>query len=320
MLRLAANGIALLASLAEHRLLTVPQITTLHFSSTKVARRRLGQLTSEGPIESMPQGPGRDRGRPELVYFLSRQGVDLLRDRSVLPPAVPYDRVTAESIMSCAAHQLLVSWFAIHLGQIHEALPRLRSQFLSPTSPFAASDSSATPTLYDTAKDSDGTTVGFTPDGVFSITDDEQEKTRLFFLEADMGTEPLIAAPGTNGDVRTKVTNYQGNAANKLRVGHQPRQNVLERTHRRHLGPRRPHRQAARINPRQDNGPSIATATREGVGIDSPLFNDSLDGGLSRWRSTEMDEPQGVAGLGPAADPVLMTRAVRWTLLTFRDP
>ena len=101
------------------------------------------------------------------------------------------------------------NWFAVHLGQIRKVLPRLRSQFLSPASPFIANGEAGAPALYDTVEDAEGTTVRFTPDGVFSITDDEQEKTLLFFLEADMGTEPLIAAPGTDGDVRTKIANYQ---------------------------------------------------------------------------------------------------------------
>lgn len=72
-------------------------------------------------------------------------------------------------------------------------------------------------------QNSEGTTVGFTPDGVLSITDGKQEKTLLFLLEVDMGTEPLTTATGTNGDVRQKILKCQAHFR-------QQRYNRYERT------------------------------------------------------------------------------------------
>jgi len=40
------------------------------------------------------------------------------------------------------------------------------------------------------------------PDGVFIITDKETEKTLLFFLEVDMGTETLVNTKLTPNDGR----------------------------------------------------------------------------------------------------------------------
>ena len=47
------------------------------------------------------------------------------------------------------------------------------------------------------------------PDGVFTIHDKESEKSLLFFLEVDMGTETLAKTDRTPGDVRQKILNYQ---------------------------------------------------------------------------------------------------------------
>jgi hypothetical protein len=47
------------------------------------------------------------------------------------------------------------------------------------------------------------------PDGVFIITDKESEKSLLFFLEVDMGTETLVNSKGEPTDVRQKIINYQ---------------------------------------------------------------------------------------------------------------
>jgi hypothetical protein len=55
------------------------------------------------------------------------------------------------------------------------------------------------------AEDSGRTAV--IPDGIFSITDAQQGKSLLFFVEIDMGTESLSgSSPGT---IRAKINNYE---------------------------------------------------------------------------------------------------------------
>ena len=51
--------------------------------------------------------------------------------------------------------------------------------------------------------------VEFEPDGVFSITDTQASKSVLFFLEVDMGTEPLVSHRGPSKGVRQKIAAYQ---------------------------------------------------------------------------------------------------------------
>jgi hypothetical protein len=50
---------------------------------------------------------------------------------------------------------------------------------------------------------------GFKPDSVFSITHRDKNKTLLFFLEADMGTESIASLGRVPRDIRQKVINYQ---------------------------------------------------------------------------------------------------------------
>ena len=47
------------------------------------------------------------------------------------------------------------------------------------------------------------------PDGVFTISDQEKDRTLLFFVEVDRGTEPLVNTKRIPGDIRHKIICYQ---------------------------------------------------------------------------------------------------------------
>ena len=74
------------------------------------------------------------------------------------------------------------------------------------------SDKNGNPFVYDRIPSGHdpGKFIGIIPDGVFSITDSEQKKTLLFFLEVDMGTESVAGASPTPNNVRQKILNYRG--------------------------------------------------------------------------------------------------------------
>ncbi len=57
--------------------------------------------------------------------------------------------------------------------------------------------------------DGRGDWVEFIPDGVFATTHEELRKTLLFFLEVDMGTEPLTRKRRSARNVRQKIINYR---------------------------------------------------------------------------------------------------------------
>ena len=96
----------------------------------------------------------------------------------------------------------------MHLERI---IPRLSTVFLSSTSPFLERGPADQPLVSDRAPaaDTGGEPVQFTPDGVFTLIDQENGETLLFFLEVDMATETLASSRVNAKDIRNKVINYQ---------------------------------------------------------------------------------------------------------------
>lgn len=199
-----------LTDLAEYRVLTVCQLAVLHDRSPHGLRRRLRMLEQAQLVRAGTRGFGHGRGRPESLISLTDAGVDLLRHRKLLPAPVRAEQVTADGIPS-PDHQLVTNWFRIHLVQMERVVPRVAVRFLSPTSPFVPSSPDGFPALSDRVS-VDGVRrepLRFTPDGVVSIVDRESQKTLLFFLEVDMGTETLASPRRHQRDVRQKIVNYQ---------------------------------------------------------------------------------------------------------------
>ena len=208
--KLNKNDHQLLASIAEHRVLTVSQITAIQRKSKQVVRRRLNMMEKSGFILSGTVGFGQSRGRPEKTIFLTENGAALLRSNYEALRDVPLNKMSAEKIR-CLEHQLLTNWFCIHLDQIEHTTPQLSVKFLSPTSPFLKRDHSNLPFISEQlpTEDQSKNPAGFTPDGVFTITHKKRKMTLLFFLEVDMGTESIASPKRTPGDIRQKIINYQ---------------------------------------------------------------------------------------------------------------
>jgi len=208
--KLNKNDHQLLASIAEHRVLTVSQITAIQGKSKQVVRRRLSMMEKAGFILSDTIGFGQSRGRPEKTISLSENGAALLRSNYEALRDVPLDKMSAKKIR-CLEHQLLTNWFWIHLGQVEHATSQLTSQFLSHTSPFLKRDHSNLPLIFEPlpSEDQPKNFSGFTPDGVFNVTHKEKKMALLFFLEVDMGTESIASPKRTPGDIRQKIINYQ---------------------------------------------------------------------------------------------------------------
>jgi len=168
-------------------------------------------LAHEGFITTQMQGYGRSRGRPEDLVFLTDKGTAFLEEEGT-PTAYAARGVTNTANPISIDHLLLVNWFRIHLLQIERTIPPLSIQFLSPTSPAPGENTD------DSHPISESTPANnrlkkfdqFIPDGVFSITHREtEEKTLLFFLEVDMGTETIASMDRVPQDIRRKILNYQ---------------------------------------------------------------------------------------------------------------
>ncbi|MGD0919043.1 MAG: replication-relaxation family protein [Thermodesulfobacteriota bacterium] len=197
------NDRELLASIGEHKALTVKQLSILSQRSLQVVRRRMRTLTEEELIITKMHGYGRGRGRPEDLIFLTEKASALLADQGV-PSGYAADKV--EDSLSLG-HLLLVNWFRIHLLQIQRSLPQIIVHYLNPDSPARDNTSLSKP---DSASRGPDKTTEFIPDGIFSITSKGiEKKTLLFFLEVDMGTETLASMDRNHKDIRQKILRYQ---------------------------------------------------------------------------------------------------------------
>ena len=208
--KLNKNDRMLIASIAEHRMLTVSQIAAIQQKMKQVVRRRLRVLEYEGFIASTSRGFGRKAGRREKVVILTEKSIDLLYAEGVDRKAIPGDRFAPVRIWH-QDHQLLLNWFRIHGKQIERVIPQLSVQFLSSTSPFLERDQYDRPLVFEhlSIEGLQDKSRGFTPDAVFSITHSEKKKALLFFLEVDMGTESIASPKRDPRDLRQKVINYQ---------------------------------------------------------------------------------------------------------------
>jgi len=199
-----------LECIADHRMLTVTQLMAIFQKSAHVVRRRLRDLEKEGLVEVIGHELGRGRGRPESSLGLTKQGVDILRDKGLIDRTVPYDKVVADGIF-CADHQLLLNWFRIHLAQIERVLPRLSVKFLACNSPYSLQGSDGPVSISDCSPVPGRgiQEVKFTPDAVFATFDSIESKMCLFFLEVDCGTETMASPKRDMTDIRQKILNYQ---------------------------------------------------------------------------------------------------------------
>ena len=208
--KLNKNDRQLLARIAEFRVLTVKQIAALQGKAGQVVRRRLRGLKDAGLVEASDRQFGRSAGRPERLFSLAPKGLNVLRGHGILDAGIEDDKVSAQKLR-CKDHQLLGNWFWIHLDHIPRMIPRLSIRFLFPTSPFLKRNQYDQPLVCEriqTRSDPEDV-IRFTPDGVLSITDTECQKTLLFFLEVDMGTEALASTKRDPRDVRQKIISYQ---------------------------------------------------------------------------------------------------------------
>lgn len=208
--KLNKNDIKFLVSLAESRMMSLSQVAAVQKKSKQAVRRRMRDMEGVGLIVSNTRGLGKSRGRPEKEFSLTGKGCNILRSSLPALKHLPDNRLTAQSL-HCPEHQLLINWFRIHMMHIEQVVPQLSVRFISeilPQKPRGAYhhsvDSEQVP-----GQDRMNDINGFKPDGVFSITHQERQKTLLFFLEVDMGTESIASVGRIPRDIRQKIINYQ---------------------------------------------------------------------------------------------------------------
>jgi hypothetical protein len=200
--RLTPTDYEMLWIIAEYRIMTSPQLAALLSRSKKGVRDRIGKLITEGLLEEATRGRGQHRGRPERVVFLSKSAVTILKERGFINPQMPrVDMIGGD--LRCQNHQLLLNWVRIHLNHIETIAPGFKIRFLAHNSPSLPKAFSSV-----SMQSKTGELIRFEPDATFSIYDSNQEKTLLFFLEVDLGTEILASPKRILTDIRQKILNY----------------------------------------------------------------------------------------------------------------
>ena len=208
--KITKQDIRILSHIAEYRILTVKQIAALTRRSTQVIRRRLRHLSREGLVFSNERGLGHRPGRREYIVILTETGMDLLNERKILSNHADY--TTNKNIDSIFIdHDLILNWFFIHLIQVGRDDPRFSIQHMTTSSHDLKDGDADNPLMMErfSIEESSEDTLIMIPDGVFTITDKESNKSLLFFLEVDRGTETLANTKRNPGDVRQKIINYK---------------------------------------------------------------------------------------------------------------
>jgi len=208
--RISRKSMAVLTDLCEYRVLSLSQVDHLHFTNKRYARKKIQELLAAHLIDILPVNLYRGTGRPEGVYGIGKEGHNLLSSSKEIPDFVSYEQSGAEDLLPQVEHQILINWFRIHLHHITKVMPGIETEILSCNSPFRLDPENGVPFVRDHVL-LPGTLepTNFIPDLVFTITDTERERTVLFFLEADRGTEPLDSSDPSRSDVRGKILCYQ---------------------------------------------------------------------------------------------------------------
>jgi hypothetical protein len=195
---LTVKELAILQSLLDYGVLSMTQLAILHFPSRQMARIRTRYFYDAGLVEILHQEFAGGRGKPEGIIFPTEKAIRILNNSEF---ATSKEGITLPAInLRNLNHQLLINWIRIHLTSMEKQLPQLSVKFLSP---FVEIDAYR---IYIVNSRLGNVLI---PDGIFSISYAPQQKSLLFFLEADMGTETLSSQNPSRNDFRRKILEYQ---------------------------------------------------------------------------------------------------------------
>lgn len=212
--RITQAVLGVLTDLADYRMLSLSQVAHLHFGGKRAARRRMQQLLEDGLVDLLPGTSGTGGGRPENTYGLSRVGLQLLKSKAVLDERITFEQTGGSILLQQISHQLLLGWFRVHLVHVCRTIPRLACRLMTCNSPTMLNPESEISLVRAVIRSrNDSRDVHFTPDAVFIVTDTELERSVLFFVEVDMGTEPL--ASDERGNISEKILRYKEYFASK---------------------------------------------------------------------------------------------------------
>ena len=207
------SDIKILQVLADYRILSAKRTAYVLERNVRALQRRLGTLVTEKlvvetALTALKSGPG----RPESAYSLTHAGFKFLVKRGILQESQGHQMTTAEALSTQLLHQDMVNSARISLLQLDRNAEQFRIDGISSNSPLAFEPSSSHPkTCARVNLGSQGQSHKklFIPDFVFQVCDRVSEKSLLFFLEADTGSEHLTSSNTNASTISGKVACYQ---------------------------------------------------------------------------------------------------------------
>jgi hypothetical protein len=225
-LRLSDADAAILIALADYHVLTLSQLAAVLDRNSNSLRRRLSSLADQGMVNVLARRRPALQGRPEHMVSLCEPGFDLLRACGRVPRSAAWERESTRRAQH-TEHELLINDLRVQLVQLKRFLPVVEVRYFEQGTLCTEGHSGSITSIHEKfCPDDGGETVEFIPDGVFSLTHRELEKTLLFYLEADRATEPLTSSRTGARGIAAKIAAYQA----YLRVGQYKRYEDLLRT------------------------------------------------------------------------------------------
>jgi hypothetical protein len=200
------GDIKILSVIAEYKFLTAKQISILCQRSIQTVNRRLKALSDNHLISKQQRIFGPGPGRKEFVNIISDKGMEILQDNKTLSKHASYITDNTSNLIFIE-HDLLLNWFLIALLQIGWLNQNFEISPLTTSSHYLTVSNLIMEQF--SSKDKPDEIQTMIPDGVFTITEKSMNKTLLFFLEVDMGTETLASPKQSPKDIRQKIINYQ---------------------------------------------------------------------------------------------------------------
>ena len=196
----------LLLTIAEHRVLTATQLAVLCGRNGPATRHRLKILREQRLIEGDSSRLGQGSGRPDKLVSLSANGVTCLKALGLIDADIAAEQLTVRGLKH-PEHDEVASEVWTQLTLLARHFSGFETLNLAPSRvrtnrPVRADPQPLDPQVISGRAD-------LVPDGVFAIRHQGVGKTLLFFLEVDMGTQPLVGGRSPNRDVQSKILRYQ---------------------------------------------------------------------------------------------------------------
>lgn len=200
----------LLRTVADYRVLTIEQLSSIQCRSPKAVHESADRLVRKGLIEKRARTRLARRGRRESLVAVTVEGYRALVEAEALPADVGEKDITLAGLPHIE-HQLLLNQVRIPWGRLDRICPALRTWFVPHSSPTARYEvpGPGAQTGPVPASIRLGVRYLLTPDAVATIADSERNRTVLFFVEVDRGTEQRTPSGGARPTIAGKIERYQ---------------------------------------------------------------------------------------------------------------